>query len=149
MSLPLGYDARHKAEACVCHFVYQIHDSLDTACLERLFEVSGGNDLWCALFATSYDRLVTYDDVFTGRILYEACAVLAPEMFARFLSQDFSQLYGLSEQAKDRVTLAFSEQSNVTKGRRRQVACCCIAARLSIEVLAKCDPVCLSFASTN
>lgn len=149
MSLPLGYHPRHEAEACVRRFVYQIRDSLDTADLERLFEVNGGNDLRCALFATSCDKLVTYDDVFTGRILYEACAVLPPETFARFLSQDFSQLYGISEEARDRVTAAFREQSNATKIGRRQVFCCRVAARLSIGVLAQCDPVCLSFSTAN
>lgn len=105
----------------------------------------GGNALRCALFSVTENKGVTYDEVFTGRIVYEACAAMDPSTFSNFLNRDFSHLCGISAQAEHGLTEAFEDPLKLTRGGRRHGACCRAAVCLSISVLARCHPVCIPF----
>ena len=87
MLLSQYFDFKQATETYVQHFIYEMPNVLNPTFLQY-FMGDGRNALQCILFSMLASRAVTYDEVFTGRIIYKACAAMDPLTFLKFVNHN-------------------------------------------------------------
>jgi len=86
-------------------FVFKVNNHVSQT-LDHLHGLvdADGNAQWCSLFGLSPSHLVSYDDLFVGRVLYEASIQDGTHALLHFTSADtpLCSLYAISP-AADRL----------------------------------------------
>ncbi len=121
-----------------------LHESssylLEPSLLLKHLHPSGANHIRCELFGVPPFQTVSYDDVFSGRILYESSFYGNLLMILTSSSFSLSSTYRVSAECEFKIKQNFQTPSTASCANPQHAGQLISAASCTVEVLLKCHP---------